>query len=153
MHQYPKLYYPEIYILQGGYSGFFSNHKERCEPQNYVAMQDERHKATCAREMRNFGKNAKLIRTQSYTYGVTATTNSTSTQTFWSTSTVETNMEMEEDETMNTEENDDTFEGIESRIGVGQQNMPTPSMNARRVPNSSTTSGRVVFSARRSVSY
>ena len=116
-------------------------------------MQDERHKATCAREMRNFGKNAKLIRTQSYTYGVTATTNSTSTQTFWSTSTVETNMEMEEDETMNTEENDDTFEGIESRIGVGQQNMPTPSMNARRIPNSSTTSGRVVFSARRSVSY
>src|SRR5205814_8233133 len=70
MHQYPKLYYPEIYILQGGYSGFFRNYKERCEPQSYVAMQDERHKTTCAREMRNFGKNQKLIRTQSFTYGV-----------------------------------------------------------------------------------
>jgi len=117
-------------------------------------MQDERHKATCAREMRNFGKNAKLIRTQSFTYGVTATTNSTSTtQAFWSTSMVVANMEQDEDETMNTEENDDTFEGIENRIGVGQQNVEAPSMGARRVPSSSTSSGKPLFSARRSVSY
>jgi hypothetical protein len=143
MHQYPKLHYPEIYILQGGYSGFFTHHKERCEPQNYVAMQDERHKATCAREMRNFGKNTKLIRTQSFTYGITATT--ASTNGFGMMSVAATGMmEQEEDETMNTE--DDTFEGIESRLTMASGGMM--SSGHRRVPSSKS-----IFTTRRAVSY
>jgi len=147
MHQYPKLHYPEIYILQGGYSGFFAHHKERCQPQNYVAMQDERHKATCAREMRNFGKNTKMIRTQSFTYGITASANATS-----SGFTVNTSMmgvaatgmmeQADEDETMNTE--DDTFEGIESRIASGAGT----NWGTRRLPTASKS-----FTARRAVSY
>jgi hypothetical protein len=130
MHLYPKLYYPEIYILQGGYSGFFQNHKGRCEPQNYVAMQDERHKAACAREMRNFGKNVKLSRTQSFTYGISATATATMT-----------GDQQDEDETMNTE--DDTFEGIESRIsGAGNVS------STRRLPSNFKS----FFPARRAVS-
>jgi hypothetical protein len=106
MHQYPKLHYPEIYILQGGYSGFFRSNKERCEPQNYVAMQDERHKSACAREMRNFSKpTSKMTRTQSFTYAP----------------------RQEEDDTMNTE--DDTFEKIESRVG-GNRRVPNVSGRA-----------------------
>jgi hypothetical protein len=134
MHQYPKLYYPEIYILQGGYSGFFSHYKERCEPQSYVAMQDERHKATCAREMRNFGKNTKLIRTQSFTYGINAATTTTTGFNAMG--------QQDDDETMNTE--DDTFEGIESRIAVGTNS------GVRPVPTSTAES---FFLSRRAVSY
>jgi hypothetical protein len=139
MHQYPKLHYPEIYILQGGYSGFFSNYKERCEPQNYVAMQDERHKATCAREMRNFGKNSKLIRTQSFTYGIT--TASSNTVGFVGMTSVTGMTEHDDDETMNTE--DDTFEGIERRV------TEPASFGERRVPSNS----KFIFPARRAVSY
>lgn len=138
MHQYPKLYYPEIYILQGGYSGFFGHYKERCEPQSYVAMQDERHKATCAREMRNFGKSSKLIRTQSFTYGITAAGNNNIMG--FNTGMME--EQQDDDETMNTE--DDTFEGIESRIAAGTNS------GVRRVP---TSTAKPFFSARRAVSY
>jgi len=137
MHQYPKLYYPEIYILQGGYSGFFQHYKERCEPQNYVAMQDERHKAACAREMRNFGKNVKLSRTQSFTYGITT---ATTTTTFTTITTAASGEEQDEDETMNTE--DDTFEGIESRVSAGTAS------SGRRPSNFKS-----FFPARRAVSY
>lgn len=139
MDQYPKLFYPEIYILQGGYSGFFAHYKERCEPQNYVTMQDERHKAICAREMRNFGKNAKLIRTQSFTYGITIASTST---TGFSTGMTEQQHHQDEDETMNTE--DDTFEKIESRIAAGTN------FGVRRVP---TSTNKSFFPARRAVSY
>jgi hypothetical protein len=134
MHQYPKLHYPEIYILQGGYSSFFANHKSRCEPQSYVAMQDERYKATCAREMRNFGKNPKLSRTQSFTYGITAAAASSSHTLF--------DQPQDDDETMNTE--DDTFEGIESRLSAGTN------AGMRRVPSNPA---RSVFPARRAASY
>jgi M-phase inducer tyrosine phosphatase len=133
MHQYPKLHYPEIYILQGGYSGFFAHHKGRCEPQNYVAMQDERHKDACAREMRNFGKNPKLIRTQSYTYGVSATNQASVFSMMDS---------QDEDETMNTE--DDTFEGIENKV------LTTSNANVRRMP---LNTSKLFLPGRRSVSY
>jgi len=124
MHQYPKLHYPEIYILQGGYSEFFRGNKQRCEPQNYVAMQDERHKLTCAREMRNFSKpTSKMLRAQSFTYGGAQQQTQMVPQ--------------EEDDTMNTE--DDTFEKIESRMGAH-----------RRVPS---VSSRSLFGTRRAVSY
>ncbi|KAK7424948.1 m-phase inducer phosphatase [Neonectria punicea] len=48
---YPKLTYPEVYILDGGYSGFFVDHRCRCYPQEYVEMSDEKHQRTCEREM------------------------------------------------------------------------------------------------------
>ncbi|KAF3167082.1 cell division cycle- protein [Orbilia oligospora] len=69
MHRYPTLFYPEVYILDGGYSGFFAEHKERCEPQNYVGMDDSRHKALCEREMGKFRKATKFGRAMSYTFG------------------------------------------------------------------------------------
>jgi M-phase inducer tyrosine phosphatase len=69
MHRYPALNYPDIYILEGGYSSFFNQHKMRCEPQHYVEMGDEKHKRTCEREMSKFRRHTKFSRTQSYTYG------------------------------------------------------------------------------------
>ena len=68
MDNYPALYYPEIYVLKGGYKQFYAGHKvtchacfanqringsvnpfltnafteqNRCEPQQYVEMADK----------------------------------------------------------------------------------------------------------------
>ncbi|ERE69766.1 M-phase inducer phosphatase 2 isoform 1 [Cricetulus griseus] len=37
-NDYPSLYYPEMYILKGGYKEFFPQHPNFCEPQNYRPM-------------------------------------------------------------------------------------------------------------------
>lgn len=41
--KYPELDYPEIYLLHGGYSNFYKNYKELCEPRNYVPMNDPKY--------------------------------------------------------------------------------------------------------------
>ena len=38
--RYPRLTYPEVYILDGGYSGFFAQHRDRCYPPNYIEMSE-----------------------------------------------------------------------------------------------------------------
>lgn len=48
---YPRLTYPDVYILSGGYSEFFDTHRYRCYPQSYVEMSDEKHQRTCEREL------------------------------------------------------------------------------------------------------
>ncbi|KAF3762633.1 hypothetical protein M406DRAFT_46748 [Cryphonectria parasitica EP155] len=67
---YPRLTYPEIYILEGGYSGFFSEHRERCEPQAYVEMDAVEHATTCEQEMDRLRQTRKgLGRAQTYAFG------------------------------------------------------------------------------------
>ncbi|KAK4044417.1 Rhodanese-like domain-containing protein [Parachaetomium inaequale] len=67
---YPKLFYPEIYILDGGYSGFFVEHRERCYPQAYVEMNAAEHVNTCEREMNRLRQNRRgLGRAQTYAFG------------------------------------------------------------------------------------
>ncbi|KKY33745.1 putative m-phase inducer phosphatase [Diaporthe ampelina] len=46
---YPRLNYPEVYILEGGYSGFFAEHRQRCYPQAYVEMDAAEHVRTYLR--------------------------------------------------------------------------------------------------------
>lgn len=60
MNRYPELYYPDIVILQGGYSHFFKQYYDRCTPQNYVGMNDSSHKRTCEREMNKFRRTMKF---------------------------------------------------------------------------------------------
>jgi M-phase inducer tyrosine phosphatase len=68
--QYPKLTYPEVYILDGGYSGFFTEFRDRCFPQNYVEMDDKNHIFTCEREMGKLRQNrGKLGRAQTFAFG------------------------------------------------------------------------------------
>ncbi|XP_069779633.1 M-phase inducer phosphatase 2 isoform X2 [Narcine bancroftii] len=38
---YPKLHYPELYVLKGGYNEFFPKFKLYCEPQGYRPMNHE----------------------------------------------------------------------------------------------------------------
>lgn len=67
---YPRLTYPEVYILDGGYSGFFSTFRGRCYPPEYVEMSDEKHQRTCEREMgRLKARKGGLSRAQTFAFG------------------------------------------------------------------------------------
>ncbi|KAK9450736.1 uncharacterized protein V1518DRAFT_152232 [Limtongia smithiae] len=59
MNSYPELHYPDIYILDGGYSSFFSNHRSMCVPQQYVEMDASEYKEACEREMNRFRKGMR----------------------------------------------------------------------------------------------
>lgn len=41
INEYPNLYYPELYILRGGYKDFFPHFQSQCEPQSYRPMHHE----------------------------------------------------------------------------------------------------------------
>ncbi|KAG5982318.1 hypothetical protein E4U55_002066 [Claviceps digitariae] len=66
---YPYLTYPEVYILDGGYSAFFANHPGRCFPPDYVEMSDEKHQRTCEREMGRLKARKGLGRSQTFAFG------------------------------------------------------------------------------------
>ncbi|KAI9834925.1 MAG: hypothetical protein M1819_002648 [Sarea resinae] len=66
---YPRLTYPEVYILDGGYSSFFADHRARCYPQNYVAMSSEEHAHACERGMGKLRQRTKLSRAQTFAFG------------------------------------------------------------------------------------
>jgi M-phase inducer tyrosine phosphatase len=68
---YPRLTYPEVYILDGGYSAFFTEHRLRCHPQSYVEMSDEKHQRTCERELGRLknGTRKGLGRAQTFHFG------------------------------------------------------------------------------------
>jgi len=44
---YPKLLYPEMYLLEGGYKKFFEESPDWCEPQGYVEMKDSSYITEC----------------------------------------------------------------------------------------------------------
>ncbi|KAJ7390382.1 M-phase inducer phosphatase 1 [Desmophyllum pertusum] len=52
---YPKLFYPELYLIEGGYKAFFGKCKEHCEPQCYLPMLDENH----SQDLKLFSKRSK----------------------------------------------------------------------------------------------
>ncbi|XP_077394903.1 M-phase inducer phosphatase 2 isoform X2 [Festucalex cinctus] len=41
INDYPKLHYPELYVLKGGYKEFFPLYQMQCEPESYRTMMDE----------------------------------------------------------------------------------------------------------------
>ncbi|KAF8979256.1 cell division cycle- protein [Entomortierella lignicola] len=53
---YPAVFYSEVYVMQGGYSGFFKENKTYCWPEAYVEMQDEKHAKEFEEHMRSFGR-------------------------------------------------------------------------------------------------
>lgn len=71
-YQYPRLSYPEMYILDGGYSKFFANHRTKCFPQNYVEMQDKDHEQECEKGLGKLKQRAKLSRAQTFAFGQTS---------------------------------------------------------------------------------
>lgn len=67
-HLYPKIHYPEVYILEGGYCEYFKHSGERCQPQGYVTMDDPNHAHSRREDLDQFRK-VKFGRTKSYAYG------------------------------------------------------------------------------------
>ena len=69
-HRYPLLSYPELYILDGGYSSFFDDHKLRCSPQQYVTMKEKEHMQARKRGLgRVKQERQKLNRAQTFAFG------------------------------------------------------------------------------------
>ncbi|KAF5387125.1 hypothetical protein D9615_001840 [Tricholomella constricta] len=67
-HVYPKIHFPEVYILEGGYCQYFKTNPQRCEPPAYVTMDDPTHAASRREDLDQFRK-ARFGRHKSYTYG------------------------------------------------------------------------------------
>ncbi|KAJ8078718.1 m-phase inducer phosphatase [Marasmius tenuissimus] len=67
-HVYPKIHYPELYILEGGYSRYYKESGLKCEPRGYVTMDDPNHAASRRGDLDQFRK-AKFGRHKSYAYG------------------------------------------------------------------------------------
>jgi len=44
LDSYPALYYPQLYVLKGGFKEFYEKYPELCEPSGYVPMLDPRYK-------------------------------------------------------------------------------------------------------------
>lgn len=52
---YPNLYYPELYLLEGGYKAFYENIADYCEPREYKPMLHEDH----VQDLKHFRAKAK----------------------------------------------------------------------------------------------
>ncbi|XP_028816335.1 M-phase inducer phosphatase 1-like [Denticeps clupeoides] len=55
LNEYPNLYYPELYILKGGYKEFFPLHQDACESQDYRPMRHE----TFKEDLRKFHRKSR----------------------------------------------------------------------------------------------
>lgn len=42
---YPKLFYPELYLLEGGFKMFYETHADLCTPSGYLPMLHEDYSA------------------------------------------------------------------------------------------------------------
>lgn len=60
---FPKVHYPEVYVLDGGYCDFFKQFPNQCEPRAYIAMDDKRFSDRCEEEL---GRFRKWSRSRSY---------------------------------------------------------------------------------------
>lgn len=67
-HLYPKIHFPEVYILEGGYCQYYKTSPHRCDPQGYVTMDDPTHTASRQDNLDQFRK-ARFGRHKSYAYG------------------------------------------------------------------------------------
>ncbi|XP_066549160.1 cell division cycle 25 homolog d isoform X2 [Amia ocellicauda] len=68
LNVYPQLFYPELYILDGGYKEFYSKFQNLCEPRGYVKMLHEdfsdqmrRFRPKRRSRPRQFGKKRDLM--------------------------------------------------------------------------------------------
>ncbi|KAG8679223.1 cell division cycle- protein [Ceratobasidium sp. 394] len=66
-HAYPKVHYPEVYVMAGGFSQYFKEKPSQVEPPySYVRMDDPVHLRARHSDLNNF---RRWERTKSYTYG------------------------------------------------------------------------------------
>jgi len=61
-HCYPKLIYPEMYLLEGGYKKFFEEFPDTCNPRGYVEMKDQYHIKECRLALSSIGRSKSCRR-------------------------------------------------------------------------------------------
>uniref|UniRef100_A0A6B2L1Z2 protein-tyrosine-phosphatase n=1 Tax=Arcella intermedia TaxID=1963864 RepID=A0A6B2L1Z2_9EUKA len=71
MENYPKLFYPDVYLIQGGYSAFFRKYPDLCEPRDYVEMHDRRFIEDCKKQKGDYKRRKVILQTD---YSSTRTT-------------------------------------------------------------------------------
>ncbi|TFK54845.1 hypothetical protein OE88DRAFT_1623246 [Heliocybe sulcata] len=67
-HVYPRIHFPEVYILEGGYSQYYKESGARCQPCGYVRMDDPKYASSRREDIDQFRKT-KFGRTKSYAFG------------------------------------------------------------------------------------
>jgi hypothetical protein len=45
--EYPRLFYPQLYLIEGGYKRFWESYPTFCEPRNYIHMVDDNYSELC----------------------------------------------------------------------------------------------------------
>ncbi|AJP40741.1 AHL_G0041020.mRNA.1.CDS.1 [Saccharomyces cerevisiae] len=65
---YPKLFYPDILILDGGYKAVFDNFPELCYPRQYVGMNSQENLLNCEQEMDKFRRESKRFATKNNSF-------------------------------------------------------------------------------------
>ncbi|TFY53616.1 hypothetical protein EVJ58_g9354, partial [Rhodofomes roseus] len=78
-HVYPKIHYPEVYILEGGFSQYYQDSALRCQPCGYVRMDDPHYAQSRKEDLDQFRKG-KFGRTKSYAFGEGKTVSALSQQ-------------------------------------------------------------------------
>lgn len=69
VNQYPLLSYPDLYVLEGGYSSFFADHRSFCFPQSYVEMNSKGNEFACERGLGRVRQRTKLDRAHTFAFG------------------------------------------------------------------------------------
>jgi len=68
MAHYPELFYPDIYVMDGGYKNFFQQYPELCSPQAYVEMKHPDFVESCSEQMafneREWGSTRTNVRSR-----------------------------------------------------------------------------------------
>lgn len=63
---YPRLYYPHLYLIEGGYCRTFAECKSVCDPQNYIEMKNKEYEQELKQNFKNLRKARPFQRTRSY---------------------------------------------------------------------------------------
>jgi M-phase inducer tyrosine phosphatase len=58
-----------MYILDGGYSAFFAEHRSLCYPQNYVEMASKEYEHACERGLGRVRQRSKFGRAKTFAFG------------------------------------------------------------------------------------
>jgi len=56
-NEYPNLSFPELYVLEGGYSKFYQKYPDFCTPCKYVSMFDENFQTEIKKERRKYDQS------------------------------------------------------------------------------------------------
>ncbi|EDO14398.1 hypothetical protein Kpol_185p1 [Vanderwaltozyma polyspora DSM 70294] len=58
-NNYPKLFYPDIVLLEGGYNTFYKEYPQLCYPNGYIPMNSPKNRDTCGNSMQSLRDNLK----------------------------------------------------------------------------------------------